>query len=163
MQSERPIDSDALRTALGAFATGIAVITARNGDGAARAITVNSFTSVSLDPPLILFCLDKAAFHYDAFAGAGAFAVNFLAEGQEALSNRFASEAEDGFEDLATDTITTGAPVFPDALAALDCTREAAHEAGDHLILIGRVAALKAPRAADPLLYFRGGYAGLRR
>lgn len=163
MTGDPSLDKATLRAALGAFATGIVVVTARNGEGAARAITVNSFTSVSLEPPLILFCLDKAAFHYGAFAAAPAFAVNVLAEGHEALSNRFACEAEDGFEDLETEVLATGAPVFPQALAALDCAREATHEAGDHLILIGRVKALKTPRATDPLLYFRGGYAGLRR
>lgn len=163
MHGEQIFSADEFRGALGAFATGIAVVTTRDGTGRGRAITVNSFSSVSLDPPLILFCLGKEAFHYEGFAEAEAFAVNLLAAGQEALSNRFASEAEDGFDDLETESLATGSPVFRESLAALDCRREAAHEAGDHLILIGRVAALKAPRAADPLLYFRGGYAGLTR
>ena len=95
----------------------------------------------SLEPPLILFCLDKAAFHYASFAGADAFAVNILSDGQTALSNRFAAETEDEFEDLKVEAMATGSPIFPGALAVLDCTREAAHEAGDHLILIGRVKA----------------------
>jgi flavin reductase (DIM6/NTAB) family NADH-FMN oxidoreductase RutF len=163
MLDDRSFSADEFRAALGAFATGIAVVTTRDEAGEARAMTVNSFSSVSLDPPLILFCLDRRAFHYRRFAGARAFAVNMLAAGQEALSNRFASESEDGFGDLACEALATGSPILAEALAALDCVREAAHEAGDHLLLIGRVAALKAPRAADPLLYFRGAYAGLTR
>lgn len=163
MQDGLLVNPTELRAVLGAFATGIAVVTTRDAQGAQRAITVNSFSSVSLDPPLILFCLDKAAFHYEGFASAEAFAVNILSAGQEALSNRFASEAEDGFEDLETEALATGSPILAGALAALDCRREAAHDAGDHQILIGRVAALRAPRAADPLLYFRGAYAGLTR
>jgi flavin reductase (DIM6/NTAB) family NADH-FMN oxidoreductase RutF len=163
MHGELTFSAEEFRDALGVFATGIAVVTTRDATGEGRAITVNSFSSVSLDPPLILFCLGRDAFHYQSFAEAEAFAVNVLTAEQEALSNRFASETEDGFNDLETETLATGSPVFRETLAALDCRREAAHEAGDHLILIGRVAALKAPRAADPLLYFRGGYAGLTR
>jgi len=163
MLDDRSFSADEFRAALGAFATGIAVVTTRDDAGEARAMTVNSFSSVSLDPPLILFCLDKRAFHYRRFAEARSFAVNMLAAGQEGLSNRFASEAEDGLDDLTWEALATGSPVLADALAALDCVREATHEVGDHLMLIGRVAALKAPSAADPLLYFRGAYAALTR
>ena len=163
MRDEQAFGAVDLRAVLGAFATGVTVATTLNSAGERRAITISAFSSVSLDPPLVLICVDKAAFHFDSFAGAEAFAVNILAAEQGALSDRFAREVDDGFEDLGAEALVTGCPVFPDALAALDCALEATHEAGDHVILVGRVAALKAPRTADPLLYFRGGYAGLRR
>ncbi len=163
MQNDQHLEPAELRSVLGAFATGITVVTTTNSKGEARAITVNSFTSVSLDPPLVLFCLDKAAFNYECFARAQEFAVNLLAADQEELSNRFAGEVEDGCEGLGIYPLETGSPVFPEILAAIDCRRHATHEAGDHLIIIGRVVQVKAPRDADPLLYFRGRYARLRR
>ena len=156
------VDEVELRGVLSRFATGITVVTGRDGEGRARGITVNAFTSLSLDPPLVLYCLDRSAFHFDVFSGAKAFAVNILAADQQALSERFACEAEDDFLDLGTIELTTGCPILADCLAALDCETEALHEAGDHLVVIGRVTGLKAQTAAEPLLYYRGGYRRLR-
>ncbi|MEY8830062.1 flavin reductase family protein [Sedimentitalea sp. XS_ASV28] len=152
-----------MREALGGFATGVAVVTCGEIGKDACAVTVNSFTSLSLEPPLILFCLDKSAFHLGRFLTAGCFAVNVLSDAQVELSNRFAQETIDGLEGLKTRTLTTGCPVFPEALTALDCRKERVLDMGDHHILIGRVEAIRPLIAADPLLYFNGRYAAIRR
>ncbi|MEP3329708.1 flavin reductase family protein [Sedimentitalea sp.] len=152
-----------MREALGGFATGVAVVTCGTVGKNACAVTINSFTSVSLDPPLILFCLDKSAFHLDRFLVADSFAVNILSDSQMEVSNRLTQEVVDGLEDLETASLVTGCPVFPDAITALDCRPERVIEAGDHHILIGRVVAIRPPLTADPLLFFRGRYAALRR
>ncbi|MGI9505386.1 MAG: flavin reductase family protein [Geminicoccaceae bacterium] len=156
------MNGERFRQALGQFATGIVIITTRNGVGRPRAITVNAFTSVSLDPPLVLFCLGKSSFHFDVFAEAQSFAINVLRADQQALSNRFAKEAEDDLADLATRSLMTGSPILPGYLAALDCTTETQHDAGDHLIVIGRVLAIDEIASGEPLVYFESGYRGLR-
>ena len=156
------VDGEGLRFVLGHFATGITVITGRDEERRARAITVNAFTSLSLDPPLVLYCLDRSAFHFEVFSNAEAFAVNILAADQQALSERFAREAEDDLAGLGTFELTTGSPVLAGCLAALVCETEALHEAGDHRIVIGRVTALHVTDAAEPLVYFRGDYRRLR-
>ncbi|MBI3512789.1 MAG: flavin reductase family protein [Proteobacteria bacterium] len=150
------------RNALGCFATGITVMTACDADGRMVGITVNSFASVSLDPPLISFCLDRNALSLNSFLNAPHFGVNVLAEDQEALSAAFArSSAADKFIGLRFEVGTTGCPLLPDCLSHLECEREAAHAAGDHLIVIGRVVRLAQRAEGKPLLYFRGRYAKL--
>lgn len=156
------VDETDLRFVLGHFATGITVVTGRGEDRRPCAITVNAFTSLSLDPPLILYCLDRSAFHFDVFSNAKAFAVNILSEDQQVLSERFASEADDDFPDLPVTELATGSPVLVGCLAALDCQTYAIHEAGDHLIVVGHVRALKKPHEAQPLTYFRGRYRRLK-
>ena len=157
-----PVDGAGLRFVMSRFATGIAVVAGRDEERRPRAITVNAFSSLSLDPPLVLYCLDRSAFHFDVFSKAEAFAVSILAADQQALSERFAREAEDDFADLSAFELTTGCPVLAGCLAALDCETAARHEAGDHLIVIGRVTALHVRDAAEPLIYFRGDYRRLR-
>ena len=159
--SRMDFDSRDFRSALGCFATGIAVITAQPADGRPVGVTVNSFSSVSLDPPLVLYCLGKASQSFDALATAPGFAVNVLAEDQIELSVRFSrSVLQDRFAGLSITAGVTGAPILDDCLATLDCTREAVHDAGDHIVIIGRVRALTS-REGRPLLYFRGAYAKL--
>ena len=150
------------RRVLSQFATGITVITGRDEEQRPRAITVNTFASVSLDPPLILYCVGKKAFNFDVFANAKAFAVNILSEDERALSERFAREADDDISDLRVTELATGSPILSDCLAALDCETDAIHKAGDHLIVIGRVRALNLPREAEPLIYFRRRYRRLK-
>ena len=159
MSAGTQIDGAAFRRVLGRFATGVTVITARDDAGQHRAITVNSFTSVSLDPPLILYCLGTSAFRFAVFARAKTFAINILRADQEDLSDRFARESDDDFADLATIEMATGSPMLADCLAALDCELEAVHDAGDHGIVVGRVAALH-QAAADPgpLVYYGSAY-----
>ncbi|MEM9628601.1 MAG: flavin reductase family protein [Pseudomonadota bacterium] len=162
LPAETGVDQEAFRLALSRFATGIALVTTRNGKGDAFAITINAFSSVSLDPPLVLFCLGRSAFHYETFARAETFAVNVLSVDQQALSDRFAREAEDHFPDLETGRMATGSPILTGCLAALDCRTEACHEAGDHLIIIGRVDAVDISVDRQPLIYFGSRYGELK-
>lgn len=158
------IDPRALRNAFGAFATGVTVITTRQADGTPRGFTANSFTSVSLDPPLLLVCLAKSAHSADIFAHAPHFAVNILAEDQKALSGLFASRAPDKFQQCDWAHGHADVPVLAGTLAQFTCARHRLVDAGDHLVLIGRVEDF-ATREAQPLGYFRGTYfsVGLER
>lgn len=155
-------DEPRFRDVLRQFATGITVVTGRDEERRPRAVTVNSFASVSLDPPLVLYCLGRSAFNFDVFAKAKAFAINILSADQQALSDRFAREAEDELADLELTELETGSPVLSGCLAVLDCETEKIHEAGDHLIIVGRVAALDLSRESDPLIYFRSRYRNLK-
>lgn len=151
------IDPKALRNAFGAFATGVTVITTRQDDGTPRGFTANSFTSVSLDPPLLLVCLAKSAHSATTFATAPHFAVNVLAEDQKAVSGLFASREASKFSQCAWHTGTGDVPLIDGALAQFVCAREYLVDAGDHLILIGRVVDF-ATAEGNPLGYFKGRY-----
>ena len=157
-------DPRALRNAFGAFATGVTVITTRQPDGTPRGFTANSFTSVSLDPPLLLVCLAKTAHSADVFAAAPHFAVNILAEDQKAVSGLFASRAADKFQQCAWTPGHADVPLLDGALAQFACANHQLVDAGDHLLLIGQVEAF-ATNEGQPLGYFRGSYfsVGLER
>jgi flavin reductase (DIM6/NTAB) family NADH-FMN oxidoreductase RutF len=154
-----PFDARRLRDAFGCFGTGVTVVTAFDVAGAPVGLTANSFTSVSLDPPLLLFCLDRRSRRAAVFQAAGAFAVNVLHAGQEALSTRFArgATADDHLADIEWEA-SEGAPVLRDAMAVFACAKEAEHDGGDHLIVVGRVLRLDFRPEQDPLLYFQGRY-----
>lgn len=158
---DAPIDPIALRRAFGTFVTGVTVITTRDADGTRRGMTANSFTSVSLDPPLLLVCIAKSASSYQAFTGAGFFAVNILHEGQTDVSATFASKSTDKFQSVAHDYIHTGAPVLTDSLTWFDCTTFSSVDAGDHTVLIGQVRAFGTSPSA-PLGFCRGRYASVK-
>lgn len=148
-----------LRDALGCFATGVTIITTLDADGAPIGLTANSFTSVSLDPPLVLFSLAKTSANLDTFTAAGRFAVNVLHIGQQPLSNRFASREVARFEGVDWSIRTErGSPVLAGALAAFDCRTHAVHEGGDHLMFVGEVEHAWFEPHRDPLLYFKGKY-----
>ena len=155
-------DQREFRTALGHFATGITVVTARSRDGELLGITANSFNSVSLDPPLILFSLERAAFSRPAFEAAGAFAVNILGSSQTALSQNFARTQGDKWRGITYERWATGSPILSDCLAAFDCRTHAIHDGGDHLIFVGEVLRFEARSEGDPLIYFRGSYTALK-
>jgi flavin reductase (DIM6/NTAB) family NADH-FMN oxidoreductase RutF len=155
------IDPSAFRAVLGRYATGVTIVTTRTPEGRPTGLTVNSFTSVSLEPPLVLFCLDRAAGSGPAFAASDCFAVNILAAGQASVSARFADPVAARFVNDGTTAWETGAPILPDALAALDCRVHARHEGGDHVILVGRVLRAEVLRDGPPLVYWRGTYQGL--
>jgi len=155
-------DAAAFRTACGQFATGVAVVTARARSGQPVGLTINSFSSVSLDPPLVLFCLACEAQCMAGFDGADGFVIHVLSAEQRALSARFATPDADRFQALDWQDGPCG-PVLPGALVRFDCRRHAVVDGGDHIILIGRVEAVSVPDGAtDPLLYFRGGYRAIR-
>jgi flavin reductase (DIM6/NTAB) family NADH-FMN oxidoreductase RutF len=149
------------RNALGCFATGITVAASRTAGGELLGITANSFNSVSLDPPLVLFSLHRNAYSLKAFEEAGCFSINILSEGQRHVSDAFARALADKWAGVAFETWETGAPILTDALANFDCTTHSIHDGGDHMIFVGRVLRLRAMPEGRPLLYFRGAYHGL--
>jgi flavin reductase (DIM6/NTAB) family NADH-FMN oxidoreductase RutF len=155
------VDQDEYRHALGRFATGVTVVTFAAGD-ADHGITVNSFASLSLDPPLVLWNCDVEADSHELLPEAGHYAVNVLAEDQEWLSARFAGEHRemvDPFEDVDVRRGETGAPLIEGTLAYVDCTLEETYPGGDHSIFVGRVEDLGVgDEDADPLLFYEGGY-----
>ena len=152
-----PLDARALRDAFGAFLTGVTVVTAVNEAGEPLGFTANSFTSVSLDPPLLLVCLAKTSRNYDALTGARGFAVNILSEDQKAVSNTFARPVEDRFAAVDWRPGPFGSPVFDDVAAWFDCALHQLVDAGDHVILIGRVEAFE-NGGRTGLGYARGAY-----
>lgn len=150
-------DSRAFRDALGMFATGIAVITTRGPGGRRIGLTVNSFNSVSLDPPLIVWSLSLYSPLLQEFERCERYAVNILAADQVDLSQRFASSFSDKFGDIETADSAGGVPLLQGCCAWLECRNEARHPGGDHLVFIGMVERI-ARADRDPLLYFRGRY-----
>ena len=154
-------DSRAFRDALGQFATGVAVVTARTAAGEAIGLTINSFASVSLDPPLVLWSLDRASDRFQTFMHAKHFAVNVLADDNTTLSQRLSRKGEHG---LDGEPLTKGKhdlPVLERALSHFECCVEARHDGGDHVIFVGRVLHFGHNAKRKPLLYFRGRYRAL--
>jgi len=154
------MDISEFRRILGHWTTGVAIVGTRVA-GRPWGLTANAFASVSLDPPLVLVCVDLDADTHDGLRESGLFAVSVLAEEQERLARRFAaSDIADKFEGVAWREEVTGAPVLEDAVAWLDCRVWARYPAGDHTIFVGQVVAGDAAERA-PLLYYRGGYGRL--
>ena len=151
-------DPRTLRAALGCFATGVTVVTCLTPDGSPAGLTVNSFTSVSLDPPLLLVCLAKPAASAAALIEATQFAVNVLQTGQQPASIRFATRDEDRFGTTPWSCGEAGAPILKDSLGVFECERHAVYDGGDHHILVGQVTKASFDTSLDPLLYFRGSY-----
>jgi len=156
------IEPREFRDTVGCFATGITIITTVEADGNPVGLTANSFTSLSLDPPMVLFCLDYKVASFDAFQAGGHFAVNILSTGQQDLSNRFAKSGAEKWDGVTFDTWDTGSPILPGCLANMECQVSSINEGGDHVIVIGEVKRLiRAEGDVNPLVYFRGGYANL--
>jgi flavin reductase (DIM6/NTAB) family NADH-FMN oxidoreductase RutF len=153
-----PVDRQEFRKAMGCYATGITVITSLSAAGKPVGMTVNSFNSVSLDPPLVLFSLDRKATHFADFMAASYFGVNILAEEQQQLSRVFSTQGIDRWEGVVYEKWETGSPILPGTLASFDCVTEARHDGGDHIIFIGRVLKLGFAPEGTPLLYYRGRY-----
>lgn len=151
-------DARRFRNALGCFTTGVAVVTARRDDGEAFGITVNSFSSVSLDPPLVLWCLDKQSDTLPVFEKATHFTVNVLREEHVDVSSRLARKGAHSLEGVDLIKGGSGTPALTKALAHFECEVEARHDAGDHIIMIGRVLKFDYAEEGQPLLYHRGGY-----
>lgn len=147
------------RDVLGRFASGITVVTSTS-NGAPVGMTCQSFSSVSLDPPLVLFVPARTSRAWPLIQRSGKFCVNFLADGQADLSNTMASRGADKFAGVEWQpSAATGSPVLPGTLGYVDCTIHTVHEAGDHYIVIGKVLDLVACDDAGPLLFFQGKYA----
>lgn len=155
-----PITSDTFRRACSKFATGITIATTKAIDGHPHGFTANSFTSVSLDPPLVLLCIDWRASIVEHFREAEWYAVHILRESQRDLSHRFATRGSDRFEGVPYTQGPHGVPLLPDVLATLFCRRQELTKAGDHLILLGEVQEASFDEG-DPLLYYDSGYRSL--
>lgn len=151
-------DARELRDALGQFATGVCLITVASQEGEALAMTANSFSSVSLDPPLVLWSLQKNSDVYDAFASPKHFAINILNSNQLDHSNHYARKEQHLLHADHFRAGGNGSPIIEGALVSFECELEVTHEAGDHLIIIGRVVDMCRADAGDPLLFFSGGY-----
>lgn len=151
-------DPRTLRDALGCFATGVTVVTCLTQAGTPAGLTVNSFTSVSLDPPLLLVCLAKPAASAAALIAAPCFAVNVLQTGQQPASIRFATRDEDRFGTTPWSCGEAGAPILSQSLGVFECERYAVYDGGDHHILVGEVVKASFDASLDPLLFFRGRY-----
>lgn len=156
----------ALRRVLGHFATGVTVVTSRLGSES-HGITVNSFTSVSLDPPIVLICIDHRARMYQFLPRAGSFAVNVLSETQEPVceyfARRLARHPDDELAEIPHVPGLTGAPLIDGCIAYVECRLVGRHEVGDHAIFLAEVVAATLARDEPPLLFFRGGYPRLLR
>lgn len=148
------------RDALGLFPTGIAIVTTVDGQGQPAGVTVNSFTSVSLDPPLILVSLARTSRSFDAFMAAARFAVSLLRDDQRKASSAFASTTGDRFSQVRHRAGLGGCPLIEPHLVAFECEVHARHDGGDHVLLLGKVVRLNlaADAPPQPLLYFRGQY-----
>ena len=153
-------DVKALRRCLGQFATGVTVVTVQNGDRH-EGMAANSFSSVSLDPPLVLWSVRKASRRAEVFSTAPHFVINILAEGQIELANRFATFDGDPFATVPWQADDAGVPVLADVLAHLSCDLETTHDGGDHIIIVGRVRSFSV-RDGKPLLFAQGRYGALQ-
>ncbi|MGQ7793562.1 flavin reductase family protein [Faunimonas sp. B44] len=157
-QHVQPAD---LRQALGRFATGVAVVTTLTRDGTPIGMTINSFSSVSLEPPLVLWSLSRRSSRFADFVAADRFAINVLGAGQEAVSSRFAGPSARRFEGLEWAPGKGGVPLIAGSIAAFECSHAEHVPAGDHLILLGRVERFE-HRPGEPLVFFASRY-GLPR
>ena len=156
-KNEPEIDLGDFRRALSCFATGVAVATTLDENGESVGMTISSFSSVSLNPPLVLWSIAHDAHGYDAFINAEHFAVNVLAKQQEQLSDKFATRGTDKFEGLDCQAGPHGSPILPDYASAFECRTEHCYEGGDHKIIVGRVLWFD-ERESEPLIRYRSDY-----
>lgn len=158
--NQYPFDTSSLRQAVGAFVTGVTVVTTRSAQGLDVGVTANSFNSVSLEPPLVLWSLSRHSRSMPAFKESELFAVHILRDSQQDLSQRFASRSEDKFAGLPLERGLNGLPLLPGCLTRLQCRTQFRYEGGDHVILVGEVLTLE-DHEGQPLVYHRGGYVHL--
>ena len=158
MQLTQGPSPESLKRVFGSFATGVAVIGVRAPAGDLVGMTVNSLTSVSMDPPMVLFCPSRALAAYEAYEGALYFTVSILTKGSEAISNHFAKSGIDKWGTIPHRLGASGAPYLENALSVMECAVVDRHPAGDHLIVLGRVLRLVVSTADEPLVFFRSRY-----
>lgn len=155
-----PLDTTAFRASLSRFASGVTVLTSRSADGRDLGMTATAFSSLSLDPPMVLVCIDRAASIAPALEGLTHLAVHVLGADQEAISRQFAVKDGDRFAGLALARGAGNVPLLPGALVRLECRIAERHPGGDHVIVVAEVLAAEVGEG-EPLLYFRGRYARL--
>ena len=158
--SDKPVAVDpvALRRAFGTFVTGVTVITTRDPEGRPRGMTANSFTSVSLDPPLALVCVDLNSRSLPILDAAERFTVNVLHADQQAMARQFVQKDGDRFAGIETETWSTGVPILPDCMANFECVTHQVFDAGDHRVYVGRVVKLRYDPDHEPLVYLQGRF-----
>ena len=154
------IDVKKFRDTLGCFTTGVTIIPTVDTEGRPVGLTANSFSSLSLDPPLVLFCLDRNVVSFAAFHDNRHFAVNILGADQEDVSRRFARSGSEKWNGVAFDTWDTGCPILGGCIANLECNIHSIYEGGDHVIVVGEVVRLS-NGGGTPLAFFRGQYGSL--
>jgi len=154
-----PLDADLFKNALRRWASGVTVVTSKNGDHV-HGMTVSAFSSVSADPPLVMICANRNSLTHEVIAAGMVFAVNILAADQEDVSNRFASSKTEStrFDEVKWHHGETGAPVLDEALACLECTVRSAHAEGSHTIFVGQVEAVHFREGVGPLVYYDAAY-----
>ncbi|MEW6272894.1 MAG: flavin reductase family protein [Thermodesulfobacteriota bacterium] len=155
------VDQLEFRRVMGHFATGVTIVTTHDGAGKLYGLTANAVSSVSLEPPMVLVCVDKSCDSYPSFEASKVFAINILSNVQETLSRRFAKSGGDKFTGVGYRIGETGAPILNDTIGYLECRVRHAFDAGDHTIYVGEAVDIAAAPDGDPLLYFRGGYRNL--
>jgi flavin reductase (DIM6/NTAB) family NADH-FMN oxidoreductase RutF len=156
------VSPDEFRAVLGRFPSGVTVVTTTSSDGADHGMTVSAFCSLSLEPPLVLICIEKTASAHAALSASSGFVVNILSAKQEQIARRFSIVDIDRFEGVGYGRSQNGYAVLDDGLGILECRTVAKHEGGDHTVIVGEVEATSA-HSGSPLLYYRGGYAQLER
>ena len=154
------VNQDEFRATLGRFPSGVTVVTTKAADGSDQGMTVSAFCSVSLEPPLVLICIEKTASAYQALTTAPGFAVNILSAKQEQIARRFSTIDIDRFGGVGFTRSSNGYVIIDDLLGVLECRRFALHDGGDHTIILGEVEETRV-ESGTPLLYYRGGYAQL--
>ncbi len=158
------IDADTFRSALGRFASGITIVTARDADGGDHGMTVSAFCSLSLSPSLVIICIDHDASMHELLLSQPVIGINVLSADQETYSRRFAADETDRFDGIAYTRGENGVVLLEDALAHMECRIIRHHEGGDHTIFVAEIDRAAAPaNDGRPLLYYRGGYAQLTR
>ena len=161
------VDASAFREAMGSFPTGVTVVTVACDDGSMHGVRVNSFSSVSLDPVLVLVCLNETSRGVGLIERAGVFAVNVLSAGQQDVSrwfaNRYRPAGSAMFDGVPFERAATGCPVLVEATASFECRLRQSHRAGDHLIVLGEVAALVHRPQLEPLIFHAGSYRSLEQ
>jgi 3-hydroxy-9,10-secoandrosta-1,3,5(10)-triene-9,17-dione monooxygenase reductase component len=162
MNRSMSLEPAEFRRVLGHWLTGVCIVTTRDPGGPVRGLTVNAFSALSLEPPLVLICVARTSDSHEAIRTGGAFAVNVLGADQERIARRFSSKLSAAkFDGLACRDAVTGSPILEDAIAWIDCRLREALDGGDHTIFVGDVVAADATDG-DPLAFFRGGYGRFR-
>ena len=152
------MDTDVLRKAFSKFATGVSIVTSKDEEGGLIGLTMSSFNTVSLDPPLVLFSVKNSAYSLPKMEAAKAFAINVLSDEQSHLSDQFARQGVDKWSAIKYEDGVTACPLLPGAIARFECQPYARHVAGDHTIFIGEVVDYAFCDDANPLVFFQGGY-----
>lgn len=155
-------DAQALRQCLGKFATGVTVVTCADANGNPNGITANSFSAVSLEPPLVLWNIAKVSNSLDAYLSAKYFAVNVLTADQRNLAAHFAKSDHTRFDNVEYTTSANGVPLLPDTLATFNCRTHEIHDCGDHYVIIGEVSSFKSAER-EPLLFFGSAYRAIAK